>query len=108
MPIGKKYYGTITNKDSRKALSSTRLLHAILTNPINIWSEDYFIEPYVLAQSPLGKRLVVASPNLVRHVLVANAENYGRDQLQARIIRRMIGQSEFGAEGADWRLQRKV
>jgi cytochrome P450 len=88
--------------------SLSHLFKALLTNPIAIWTPDYFVAPSVYKATLLGKRLIIADPQLVQHVLVDNAANYRRDQLQGRIVDRMIGAGVFGAEGEEWRRQRKL
>ena len=85
-----------------------RLLHAVLFNSINMWSDEHFNEPVVVSRTLLGARIVVNDPAAIKWILSDNAANYGRDSLQRRIVLRTTGRSLFSAEGADWRLQRKA
>src|SRR5262245_62536932 len=85
-----------------------RLLHAVLFNPLQIWSREHFEEPLVVARTPLGTRVVVSDPEAIKWILVENSANYVRDTLQQRIILRTTGRSLFSAEGAEWRLLRRT
>ena len=48
------------------------------------------------------------APEAIRHVLVTNAENYGRNPATGRVLRPIIGDGLFLAEGAAWRHQRRT
>lgn len=85
-----------------------QLLRAVLANPIELWAEHHFSEPIVVERTPLGTRLVVSEPAAIRHILVDNAANYGRDTLQQRILERVTGRGLFSADAADWSLQRRT
>ncbi len=90
------------------ALSLPKLLHAVLFNPLAIWSRQHFVDPMVVSKTPLGVRVVVSDPAAIKRMLVDNAANYGRDDLQRRILLRTTGRSLFTAEGEQWRQQRKA
>lgn len=90
------------------ALLPHQLLWALLRNPLHLWQREYFEELVTVVRTPLGSRIVLNDPMLIKRVLVDNAENYLRDGLQQRILLRMTGRSLFMAEGDDWRFQRKI
>jgi cytochrome P450 len=84
------------------------LLRSVLTNPLAMWTREYFERPVVVAKSPIGTRVVVHDPDAIKRIFVDNAPNYVRDPIQHRILLRTTGRSLFTAERADWKLQRKA
>lgn len=84
------------------------LLWAVLFNPLQVWRQQHFEETLVVERTPLGKRLVISDPDLIRWILVDNARNYVRDSLQQRLLHRVTGRSLFLVEGKEWQLQRKI
>src|SRR5882724_1547834 len=85
-----------------------RLLASLLSNPVEIWSREHFEQPIVVNATALGDRIVVSDPAAIKRVLVDNASNYVRDDLQRRILLRTTGHSLFSAEGDKWRFQRRL
>jgi cytochrome P450 len=85
-----------------------RLLASILSNPIEMWGAEHFEEPIVVNATAFGHRIVVSDPDAIKRVLVDNAENYARDDLQQRILLRTTGRSLFSAEGGHWQWQRRL
>ena len=55
-----------------------------------------------------GMRAMAHDPAAVRHVLLDNAANYRKDDLQLRILRPGLGDGLLTAEGEDWRVQRRA
>ena len=77
-------------------------------NMLEIWGERAY-EDEVIAGSFLGrKQLVVNAPEGIRHVLVANHENYRRNPATKRIVQPIFGSGLFLAEGEPWRTQRRT
>ena len=89
-------------------LSALRLLRAILVNPIDVWSQEHFRSLFVVMRTPFGTRAVVSDPKAIKRILVDNASNYRRDDLQRRVMLRTTGRSVFFVEDAQWRLQRRA
>ena len=85
-----------------------RMLPAILRNPLDIWTREFFDEPMIEARTILGARLAAHDPAAIGRVLVDNAQNYVRDPMQRAVLARTTGRGLFSAEGADWRRQRKA
>ena len=52
--------------------------------------------------------MIVSRPEAVRHILVANADNYVRPQAAFRVLDPPIGGGLFLAEGEEWRRQRRL
>ncbi len=51
---------------------------------------------------------MVSDPAAIRHVLVDNAANYRKDDLQRRVLAPGLGNGLLTAEGDEWRLQRRT
>ena len=56
----------------------------------------------------LGRITVVSDPAAIRHILVDNAANYRKDDLQRRVLAPGLGNGLLTAEGEEWRLQRRT
>jgi cytochrome P450 len=54
------------------------------------------------------KRFVLNSPDAIHHLLVDNIANYRRTSATIRILRPIIGDGLFLAEGEEWRHQRRT
>jgi cytochrome P450 len=77
-------------------------------NLIEIWGERAY-EDEILPGSFLGrKQLVLNAPDAIRHVLVANHENYLRNPATKRIVQPIFGAGLFLAEGEPWKHQRRT
>ena len=77
-------------------------------NMLEIWGERAY-EDEIIPGSFLGrKQIVVNAPEGIRHVLVANAENYLRNPATKRIVQPIFGSGLFLAEGEPWRHQRRT
>lgn len=89
-------------------LSSWRLLRLYTRNVLQAWPARAYDEDFVV-QSMLGRLiLLINAPAAIRRVLVDNADNYGRTRPTLRIVRPLMGDGLFLAEGARWRRQRRV
>jgi cytochrome P450 len=51
---------------------------------------------------------VVNDPVLIRHILLDNAANYRKDDLQLRVLAPGLGRGLLTAEGDEWKLQRRT
>ncbi len=77
-------------------------------NPLELWGRAAYDEG-ILAGSFLGReQVLVNDPDAIRHVLVANHENYERNEATRRILRPVLGDGLFLAEGESWRAQRRA
>jgi cytochrome P450 len=88
----------------RSALSTILTLRR---NPLEIWGKADFERPFSIGRSILGLRAVAHDPAAVRHVLLDNAANYRKDDLQLRVLSPGLGNGLLTAEGDAWRLQRR-
>ena len=86
-------------------------LSTILTlrrNPLEIWGKAAFEQPFWVGRSSFGMRAMAHDPAAVRHVLLDNAANYRKDELQLRILSPGLGDGVLTAEGESWRAQRRA
>ncbi|MBL0403130.1 cytochrome P450 [Microvirga aerilata] len=89
-------------------LGMVAFLRAARENPLATWMEAHFEEPIVTGEGALGRMTVVNDPAVVRHILLDNAANYRKDDLQIRILAPGLGRGLVTAEGDEWRLQRRT
>lgn len=83
-------------------------LWALRQNPLTTWTQRHFQEPIVAGEGALGRIAVVNDPAVIRHVLVDNAANYRKDDLQLRVLAPGLGRGLLTAEGEEWKLQRRT
>ncbi|MCH9809094.1 MAG: cytochrome P450 [Alphaproteobacteria bacterium] len=89
-------------------LGSVRLLLGSVRNSLGIWP-DYAFDTNFTRNTLFGvETVLVNSPEGVRHVMAANASNYVRPAMMARIMRPLLGRGLFLAEGEEWRRQRRL
>ena len=77
-------------------------------NPLELWGPDAY-RHLVLPGRFLGRQqLLLNDPAAIRHVLLGNHENYQRSEPTRRVLRPVLGEGLFLAEGEAWRHQRRV
>jgi cytochrome P450 len=77
-------------------------------NPLELWGELAY-QADILPGRFLGREQVMLNaPDAIRHVLVTNAGNYGRNIGTIRVLQPVLGAGLFLAEGAAWRHQRRT
>ena len=84
------------------------VMRAYRVNPLSIfparaYEEDRVVRPFFGRPSILTSRA-----EDIRHVLLDNADNYGRTRAGVRILRPLLGDGLFMASGAAWRAQRRT
>jgi cytochrome P450 len=92
----------------REPLGTFEFLRRVRANPLDTWADEHFSEPIVAGEGVLGRITVVSDPAAVRHILVDNAANYRKDDLQKRVLAPGLGEGLLTAEGEDWKLQRRT
>jgi cytochrome P450 len=83
-------------------------LKAARRNPLESWTEEHFQTPIMVGEGALGHVMVLSDPAAIRHVLVDNAANYRKDDLQRRVLAPGLGNGLLTAEGDEWRQQRRA
>jgi cytochrome P450 len=83
-------------------------LKAARTNLLTTWMDEHFETPILTGDGVLGRITVVSDPAAIRHILVENAANYRKDDLQLRVLAPGLGRGLLTADGDQWRLQRRT
>lgn len=81
---------------------------ALRRNPLEIWGKAAFEQPFWVGPSFLGPRAMAHDPVAVRRVLLDNAGNYRKDDLQLRILSPGLGAGLLTADADLWRMQRRA
>jgi cytochrome P450 len=77
-------------------------------NPLELWGAPAYEVP-IAKGSFLGRRqMMLNAPDAIRHVLVTNAANYRRNEASRQVLRPILGEGLFLAEGEAWRHQRRT
>jgi cytochrome P450 len=90
------------------ALGPIALYRALRRNGVEAWREEAYEEPYVADRNQLGGFVLLNDPDLIRHVLVDNAANYPKDDLQLEKLTPAVGRGLLTADEESWRLQRRT
>ena len=77
-------------------------------NPLELWGAPAYREGILSGRFAGRDQLLVNDPDAIRHVLVDNHANYGRNAATLRILRPVLGEGLFLAEGEAWRHQRRT
>src|SRR2546423_627393 len=90
------------------ALGPLALYRALRTNSITAWRAEAYDEPYIADRNMLGGYVLLNDPDLIRRVLIDNAANYPKDNLQLEKLTPAVGRGLLTAEPESWRLQRRT
>ena len=89
-------------------LGPLALYRALRTNSITAWRAEAYEEPYIADRNMLGGYVLLNDPELIRRVLIDNAANYPKDDLQLEKLTPAVGRGLLTADGEAWRLQRRT
>jgi cytochrome P450 len=93
----------------QKPPSTLQMLRIVYKNPLELWGEPSYNEPWISISTGIGGPLVIANdPGLIRHVLVDNARNYKMARVRQKILRPILRDGLLTAEGDVWRRSRKA
>jgi cytochrome P450 len=93
---------------SRDSLPPREFAPQMRRNVLAAFSARAF-EDEVLSRRLFGRvQLTLNCPEAIRHVLIDNAENYGRTVATVRLLYPIVGCGLFLAEGEDWKIQRRT
>lgn len=97
-------------KPRDKIMSSLEMLYVVSRNPLEVWNKFHFTEKAVARRNIFGDVVVLMDPVGIRHVMVENAANYRKDDLQRRVLgaTRAKGESLLTAEEELWRKTRRT
>jgi cytochrome P450 len=86
-------------------LRTLRLLRVLLNNPLKILPQALYRER-LLRMSILGQdSIFVMAPDLIRHVLVDEANHFEKGGVVRRLLEPIFGDAIFNADGPRWRWQ---
>lgn len=89
--------------------STLQMMRIVYRNPLELWGEPSYNEPWISISTGIGGPLVIANdPALVRHVLVDNARNYRMARVRQLILRPILRDGLLTAEGGTWKRSRKA
>ncbi len=91
-----------------KDLSPLRLLLTTIRNSLAIWADYAFDVPFARNKAFGIENVFVNDPSGIHHVMVTHSDNYVRPVIMPRILRSLLGQGLFLAEGNEWRRQRRL
>jgi cytochrome P450 len=91
-----------------RSLDLIDFLKLLRANPLETWADEHFEQLIVSGEGALGRITVISDPAAIRHVLVDNAANYRKDDLQLRVLAPGLGRGLLTADGDEWRLQRRT
>src|SRR5262244_1807734 len=91
-----------------KDLPVWRHLLTAQRNSIGIFPNYAFDAPFA-RRTLLGvDAVLINDPEGIRHVMATNAANYVRPKMMPRVLRPLLGEGIFLAEGTAWRRQRRL
>jgi cytochrome P450 len=90
-----------------KRLGALAAARALRNNPITAFARQAYEAP-VLKVNFLQRLVMVNAPEAIEHVLVGNAANYRKSELQQRRLRAALGDGLLTAEGETWRKARRI
>jgi cytochrome P450 len=89
-------------------LTSLRLVQAVIRNPLEAWPRAVYVDP-IYRPRQFGREIVyVSDPELIRQVLVEQADAFVKAESMRRALRPALGDAILTADGASWRWQRRA
>jgi cytochrome P450 len=91
-----------------KPLGPWRLFRTIVRNPLEAWPEAIYREPLYVSEFLGNTSLFVMAPNLIRQVMVDEADAFEKSEVLRRALSPALGDAILTADGARWRWQRRA
>ncbi|MEM1377107.1 MAG: cytochrome P450 [Pseudomonadota bacterium] len=91
-----------------KPPSSFDVMRTVMRNPLELWAEPSYSLPYVRAKFLNETTIVANHPELIKHVLVSNADNFAMARVRQLILRPILNDGLLTAEGDIWKRSRKA
>ncbi|MBD0270509.1 MAG: cytochrome P450 [Acetobacteraceae bacterium] len=77
-------------------------------NPLELWGPAAYREEILWGRFLGREQIMINAPDAIRHVLVTNHENYGRNIGTVRVLQPVLGAGLVLAEGEAWRHHRRT
>jgi cytochrome P450 len=91
-----------------RPLGPWRLLRTVVRNPLEAWPEAIYREPLYRSEFLGHTSLFVMAPNLIRRVMVDDADAFEKSEVLRRALSPALGDAILTADGARWRWQRRA
>jgi len=86
-----------------------RMFFIVYNNPIELWGEPSYNEPYVYVKSGIGGPLLVANdPDMIRHILVEKSKSFKLARIRQLVLRPILKDGLLTAEDPIWKRTRKA
>jgi cytochrome P450 len=99
---------TLTVRTAPGPWETLQIIRKTVRNPIDAWPPSVYTDRMVKSRFLGGTTYFVSDPALVQKVLVDDADNFIKAPPMRRALEPALGQGILTAEGARWRLQRRV
>ncbi len=91
-----------------RLLSRLEVIRTVLRNPLELWGEPSYTQPWIETKFFNQRTLIVNDPDLIRYILVENASNYEMSQVRRLVLRPILRDGLLTAEGEVWKRSRKA
>jgi cytochrome P450 len=91
-----------------KPPTTLELIRIVYRNPLELWGEPSYNEPWILVPGVGGPLVIANDPGLIRYVLVDNVKNYKLATVRQKILRPILRDGLLTAEGQVWKRSRKA
>jgi cytochrome P450 len=88
--------------------STLEMLRIVYRNPLELWGEPSYSEPWISVTGVGGPLVVANDPGLIRHVLVDNVKNYKLATVRQLVLRPILRDGLLTAEDEVWRRSRRA
>lgn len=89
-------------------IGSLELIRTVYRNPLEIWGEMSFNEPYISVRSFGVQTIIANDPALIKHVLIDQSANYEMSAIRQRILRPILRDGLLTAQRDVWKRSRKA
>jgi cytochrome P450 len=93
---------------SRNKLGLLASYRALRRDGLSVLPADAYESAVDIQRGLLGGVALVSDPDAIRRVLLDNAANYRKDDLQLAKLEPALGRSLLTIEGANWKFQRRA
>jgi len=91
-----------------KPPSMLEMMRIVYRNPLELWGEPSYNEPYISVTGVGGPLVIANDPALIKHVLVDNAKNYRMATVRQLVLRPILRDGLLTAENDVWKRSRKA